>query len=136
MSTLTAVKKVFRFEKGDTITILPEPVFETPRQEILRLLDRAVQQRGKEYVDRVHLPTSRRGLMGKKQADYGCIMGMVVGLNGVSVAELADRGLDYYLERFGWVNNYSDRRLISEMIHMNDMNTPWGVIQKYAHHSR
>ena len=104
---------------------MPPLTVESPRQELHRLLDKAVHERGVDYRDRSHRPVSERG--GKR--DYGCIMGYLVGLKGVSANELHARGLDHYLEQFGWDMTLDDRTMVSVMISMNDYDHNWGEIQ-------
>lgn len=100
--------------------VMPPLETETPRQEIRRLLAKAVHDRGELYVDRSRSPVSGK--------DYGCIMGYIMGLKGVPVKALDQNGLDHYIEEFGWVGA---RSMIVQAIQMNDTGNPWGRIQSY-----
>lgn len=105
---------------------LPPLTVETPRQEMHRLLDKAVHERGAGYLDRSHRPVRH---LTDGNREYGCIVGYMAGLKGISVKDLQRNGLDHYLSEFGWDTRDTDRRMVSSMIAMNDFGHRWGDIQ-------
>jgi hypothetical protein len=131
MSTSTLEKIVIKLSGKSKIHTLPVPIdlppltTETPRQEILRLLDRAVRERGYHYVDRSHTPVRTRLHDGSFRRDYGCIVGYLMGLKGISLLNAGEFTVNF--NTFGWTD---ERDLLQTMIQLNDSNYHWGEIQK------
>jgi hypothetical protein len=131
MSTSTLEKITFKLGEKLKIRTLPVPIdlppltTETPRQEILRLLDRAVHERGYHYVDRSHTPVRTRIHDGMFQRDYGCIVGYLMGLKGVPLHNAGAFTVNF--DTFGWTG---ERMLLEAMISLNDSDYRWGEIQE------
>lgn len=131
MSTSTLEKIVIKLSGKSKIHTLPVPIdlpplaTETPRQEILRLLDRAVRERGYHYVDRSHTPVRTRLHDGSFRRDYGCIVGYLMGLKGVSLLNAGAFSANF--TEFGWDG---EKDLLETMIRLNDSDYRWGEIQE------